>query len=287
MPTLKLLGVASKEVSSDDYKLWQLTAEHFAYDYTILGRDKAWNTFNTKITEFYQVLCTLDTDYVVLSDMTDLFFVAGPEVMISNFEKLAVDHIIGGEVLFSYLYDKYDKHKLQQYFKSKTTLPHCYPNGGFFMGKTKTLCTLFASMLNDTDDQAAYINYAYEHKNKYHIDYITALVANISHKDTKPCQNNTGSQYFSYNSKLQRYVNNITGTMPVAMHFPGKNYDTMFRLYNESMGPILGIQQAPRKNITLLMIIVFITLLLIFLIILYLIFNSYNTTNLVSKPIYS
>lgn len=279
---LKLLTIATSEIEEDRFKLWEKTAKYFNYDYTILARNVKWNTFNTKIKYFYEAMRKIDHEYVALTDSLDLFFCAGPDVLLKKFQELGQDHIIGGEIYFPYqnnINDKYDKHTLEQHFRSKTTLPHCYPNSGFIMGKRETLIEIYSQLLNDIDDQTAYINVSYERKYLNKIDAENNIIANITQSENKILDSKNVTKYLRYdpNPNTQNYTFVLSNAKPVMLHFPGGNYKTMYRLYNQSMGRILGEEKD--KNVKnndkyeydiVIMIFIYLIILIIFIIIIYL-----------------
>ena len=53
---IKVLAVATKEVNKLRYQKWEQSAKHFGYNYEIVGKDKKWNGFKTKIMSFVEKL---------------------------------------------------------------------------------------------------------------------------------------------------------------------------------------------------------------------------------------
>lgn len=224
---IKVLTVATKEISKMTYERWETTAIHFGYNYEILGREESWKGFGTKFKLYYKKLKTVTEPYTVLTDCTDLFFCGSSQELFDKFIRLNKDIIVGGEPEVWYRNGKQKIELLQSYFNKIKQSSQVYPNSGFIMGKTNILRNFLELYLDYKDDQAACFDAMYEDKAPITIDYNTTLVANIpGYKNQSEVLSN-----FTFDTNLKRYKNIKTGELPVIFHFPGNNKFVMQEFY--------------------------------------------------------
>ncbi|CAH6418210.1 Bacterial protein of unknown function (HtrL_YibB) [uncultured virus] len=227
-PNVKLLTVATKEIPEQLYYCWESTAKYYGYDYSVVGRDKRWAGFGTKIRIFYDALKTICTPYVVMTDCVDAFLTGSSDELYDKFLALEVDLIVGGEMQMYYPGGRNDSKSVRAYMDSIKESSQGYPNSGFLMGKTSEMLKLMELHLSYNDDQGACFDTIYNHKMPLAIDYKTDLVGNI------PGYLKNGAEaidYFEFDSTIGRYRNKTHGTLPVVLHFPGKNIRLMQTFY--------------------------------------------------------
>lgn len=219
-PYIKLLTVATKEIFDSSFQRWETTAKYYGYDYKILGRDKPWSGFGSKIGIYCEGLKDVTAPYVILTDCLDLFITGSSDELYEKFIRENKDIIVGGEMMMWYPKGKNDPSKIKEYFESIKESPQAYPNSGFIMGRTPDILKLMTLHLSHDDDQAACFDTIYENKLPVAIDYKTALVGNIPDYHGKM---DAALDYFEYDIVTGRYKNTLHGTTPVFLHFPGKN----------------------------------------------------------------
>lgn len=228
-PDIKLLTVATKEISPSSYERWETTARHYGYNYEILGRNESWKGFRTKTILYNQRVKTITEPYTILTDCLDLFFIGSSHEIFDKFIKSGKDVIIGGEMEIWYIKGKYDKHEIKSFFSTLANgNTQAYPNSGFIMGKTEVIRKLMEINVSHEDDQAACFETIYENKLPLSIDYDTSIIANVpNYKENyeKAVKN------FEFDDKLKRYRNKHSNELPVVLHFPGKNMQVMQEFY--------------------------------------------------------
>ena len=88
------------------------------------------------------------------------------------------------------------------------------------MGKRNKLLTLFRTICDRVDDQAAYMDYIYETRDpSIGLDYETKLFGNVPRYKA----NHPSYSYFEYDTVYKRFRNRETHHFPSVLHFPGKN----------------------------------------------------------------
>ena len=93
-----ILSVATKNIPDKKIDKWKKSLEYYGYSYKLVSRDKNWSGYNMKLQDINNKLEKLDTEIVVLSDSTDLFFTAPPNELLEKFKNSNKDIIIGGEM---------------------------------------------------------------------------------------------------------------------------------------------------------------------------------------------
>jgi len=245
-PNIKLLTVATKEFSSSSFQRWEKTAIHYGYNYEVIGRN--WTGYNNKIRIYYEKLKTVSEPYSILTDCIDLFFCGSSTELYNKFIHLNTDIVIGGERELNYHNDlKHDIIKIDTFFnnnnKDNKESRYIFPNSGFIMGKTEKLINLLEQNIDSEDDQKAYVDTMYENKMEIMIDYSTSLVANI------PNYQKEYDNQFQFDPIRGRYMNITNKEIPIALHFPGKNWHQMNDFYVLSQ-PDIVVQQSTVTNTT-------------------------------------
>lgn len=270
-PNIKLLTIASQEITNNLYYRWESTAKYYGYDYTVLGREQRWVGFNTKIKLYYDALKHLHTPYVVMTDCIDGFFTGSSYELNDKFLLLNTDLIIGAEMKMYYPGGKNNHQSVKEYFESIKQSPQIFPNSGFLMGRTSEMLKLMELHLSYKDDQVACFDTIYENKLPISLDYKTDLIGNV------PRYLGGGGteaiDYFEYDPDINRYRNKLHNTLPLFFHFPGKNMYVMQQFYSTTH-PNLVVKDTSAHNsgwIFLIILIVFI----IFLVILQFFRNNY------------
>ena len=225
---VKVLTVATKEVTPSVYERWEISAKHFGYNYELLGTKQAWKGFGTKIELYRERLQSVTEPYTLLCDCTDLFF-CGPAIeLLDKFTIAQKEIVVGGELELYYPNGKHHVHTIKSFFEANKKSPQCFPNSGFIFGKTHLVKKLMDLHLGYSDNQAACFDTIFENKMTLNIDYDTEFVGNIPNYKER---NSKAIHYFEF--KNGRYTNKISGATPIALHFPGKNWHTMHEFYSK------------------------------------------------------
>lgn len=239
-PNIKVLTIATREIVESSYERWETTARHYGYNYEILGRKEKWTGFGTKIRIFHEAVKSVTEPYVLLTDCTDLFFCGSSDELyhkfITNYISQNKDTVVGGEINLYYPGGKHDPSVIQTYFQNIKESPQALPNSGFIIGKTEQVLRLLTLHIDYKDDQVACIDTIYEGKFPLFIDYKTELVGNVPNYKAN---NSKSVGYFEYDSTLNRYKNKLHGTLPVVLHFPGKNWQVMQEFYTTTQSELV------------------------------------------------
>ena len=235
-PNVRLITVATKEVVSSSYARWEATAKYYGYNYDIVGRDESWGGFGTKLRLYHRQLLATSETYAILTDCTDVFFCASSTEAYDKFIASGHNIIVGGEGVMYYPNGHYDKHTIKQFFDSIKKSPQAYPNSGFIMGKTETLIELMKYKFDYKDDQAACFDNMYEHQVDMTVDYDTTLIGNVPMYQNEELSRG----YYEFDPITKRYRNKMSGEMPVALHFPGKNFHTMGEFFGISQSDLIS-----------------------------------------------
>lgn len=270
-PDLKMLTVATKEISESKYSRWKVSAKHFGYNYEVLGRDTAWEGFKTKIRLFKERLETVTEPYVALTDSTDIFFCGSSFETLEKFKSLNKDLIVGGEVNCYCPGVKPDFETMAEYFDKIRESEHRYPNSGLIMGKTELVLQLMTLHLGYHDDQTACFETIYNKRAQLDIDYQTKIVANIPSFKAVSSKNR-----FRFNEKNGRFQNIASLEYPPVMHFPGRYFSLMSEFYCLVFPPdklsATEVERARHNDTTALMWIV-LSLILLLIVILFFFLN--------------
>jgi hypothetical protein len=228
-PNLKLLTVATKEVTDAQFSYLKDSAEQLGYNYKILGRLEPWKGFNTKITEYYNELQNTTEVVSVLIDSTDVFMAGSATELYEKFIEMNKPLLVGGEIRPWYPGGKYDKTVVSDFFNNIKESEQCYPNSGFIIGYTNDLLNLMRLHLPHEDDQVACFDTIIENRAPLSIDYKTNLIGNIPYYQNCPL----ADSYFVFDTIAHRYKNVHNNTYPCIFHFPGKNYGSMKEFYRK------------------------------------------------------
>ena len=261
-PNIKLLTVATREIPENCYQLWESTAKYYGYDYSILGREERWSGFGTKIRVFYNALKTVGTPYVVMTDCVDAFFMGSSDELYDRFLAMDKDLIVGAEMQIYYPGGNKDINLVKEYFDkiNPDNYPQVYPNSGFLMGRTAAMLKLMELHLPYKDDQVACFDTIYDNKMNLAIDYKAELVGNIPKYRIGALE---AQEYFQYDSTLGRYKSVLHGSMPLLLHFPGKNLDIMRKFYAISHPELVIVESRGNLGWILLAVVFVLALLLI------------------------
>lgn len=255
---IKVLTVATKEISSSIYQRWETTAKHFGYNYEILGTKQSWKGFGTKIELFYERLQSITEPYTLLVDCTDVFFCGSANELLDKFINNKKKIIVGGELEIYYPKGKHHAHVIKAFFQSRQESLQCFPNSGFIFGETHLVKKLMELHLGYSDDQAACFDTIFENKMDLSIDYNTDFIGNIPNYKER---NNVGIDYFEF--KHGRYTNKVSGSNPIALHFPGKNWHTMHTFYSKCN--IMSIADPKTSNFVWIIFAIIVLVLIVFL----------------------
>lgn len=268
-PNIKLLTIATREVSRSAFERWESTAKYYGYNYEILGQSESWKGFNTKIRTYYDKLRVTTEPYTVLTDCTDVFFCGSSTELYDKFILSGEDIIIGGELEVYYPGGKHDKELIKAHFESFKQSAQAFPNSGFIMGKTNSLVKLMEIHLNYSDDQVACFDTIFENKANISIDYNTTLVGNVPNYHDKPASFRKAVDYFIFDSKIGRYKNVNNDETPVVLHFPGKNWQVMHEFYTVSQHDNINLQSANSSQTGWIFLAIIIAIIIIILFVIF------------------
>lgn len=235
---IKSLTIATKEISESAYQKWKDTAEYYGYDYEVLGRDEKWTGFHVKFHLYNEALKNVTAPYVLLTDSTDVFFCGSSDELYDKLTTGDKDLVTGGEMFFyapgskhtDKLYDNYYSKTLDDYFISIKESPQYLPNSGFLVGKTPLMLKLTELGIDYINDQGAVYDVIYDGTLPMVIDYKPDLIGNITNHCIQS-EKDRSLNYFQFDQTAKRFQSKLHGTYPVALHFPGKNFQVMNDLY--------------------------------------------------------
>lgn len=233
-PRVKSLTLATKEINPLAYAKWETTSDYYGYNYEIIGRNRPWKGFGTKIKAFHDRLQTVTEPYAVLTDATDLYFCGPAMELHDKFVKLGVDVIVSGEMNMYYPGGHYDHEVIRQFFEGIQESEQRFPNSGFIMGKTESLKKMLELHLEYSDDQGPCFDTIFENRHPLVVDYHTVLIGNVPNY---LMDGDRAMNYFKYDEKTRRYRNIYSNEAPVALHFPGRNFYVMKHFYATSGQP--------------------------------------------------
>lgn len=262
---LKAFTVVTKEIKESDFQAWVDTAKYYGYDYQVLGRDEKWNGWPYRTQKYLQALQEVQASHkvAILADGTDLFFCAAAEEAYRKFKQTGKDIIIGTENIIAYKESagRHTSYQIEEFFIQQCKSRFCFPNGGFIIGKIPALIKLMQLNLQSNDDQAGYMDLAYEEKIKYDLDESNTFIANLPNYHHYTARD---IGFWKWDAGKRRYYNPHTKQYPIALHFPGKNTNNQNLILNKVF-PLSGSQIKNRQNNLIywfLMIILFFILLL-------------------------
>jgi hypothetical protein len=256
-----VLSVATKNITDDKIEKWRKSLEYYGYPYKLLSRDKEWSGFNMKINDVLEELENIDTDVVVITDCTDLFFTAPSDELLQKFINSQKDVIIGGEMDLFYSKGKYPRNKVKGFLENRTNEKQKFPNGGFLIGKRPALIRLLDKVKDYKDDQAAYIDVIYTNALPdllIDVDSKSEYVGNLP-KYGWFGWNKKAFHMLKYDKDQKRIKNKQTNACPTALHFPGSFYEGSMNRYFKLSNPDIQVSYEPTpKNFTWIYILIFV-----------------------------
>lgn len=263
-PNIRVISTATREIRPEQYQKWLNSVRHYGYRYSLVGRDVKWDGFNSKIRCALRELDNVTEEYCMVTDCTDLFFVASSTETHDKLCKLDKQHsgaiFVGGEMYLHYKGDK-SKDIITEDLKQLGESKQCYPNSGCVMGRTSAVRDFFRSYQDYADDQAACIDNIVDHRMPMIVDYHTEIIGNVPNYAARHVYS---ENYFSYDSTIGRYYNKISGEYPVVFHFPGQYFGIMNTYYHDQkMLPKDMSTGAPLSGFFWLTIIIIIAIVLV------------------------
>jgi hypothetical protein len=162
------------------------TLVELGYDYHLLGTNKKWEGFTTKMKYFIQALKDLPLNQlVIVCDSYDVLFIEPPDVIIEKYNEKAKDKIVVGlENItrffcgFSTICDPEILTKCN--IKNKMFPAFVFPNAGFLMGPAGDLLKIYQFMSDHhyKDDQYSLFQYIMQNCSKMYFDYNLDFVFN-------------------------------------------------------------------------------------------------------------
>lgn len=203
----KIVTVATRHDPGLDILIESM--EKFGLDYVVLGRDKHWKGFGTKIILLEQYLKTVVPEYthVVFVDAYDVIFLSGIEEIEKKYANNWPDKIV-----FSAELNCWPCAELSDRYPPSDSLWR-YLNSGSYMGPIARLLDLFKEYppVFEMDDQLYFTKILLNQQSPIMLDTNCSLF-----QTTAFCYNN------EYGAEGARLVNNLTGTMPVVIHGNGR-----------------------------------------------------------------
>lgn len=234
-----VVGVETNPNNENTYNFVQ-TLINNDWDYEIIGINKPWKGFVSKIEYFEEYLKTLSPEkIVVLSDTRDVFCVRSPKHFINAFQKFQKPLLVSLEIFCQGQPDdsavKDSKNiwqcvPINQYWKHQTIKPTLrrYVNSGLIVGKTKDLLEHYnwIHTTNWKDDQAALGDYMNNFPDKVAAD-INADVLHTSGFGVNAAAA-TKNQWYDSPSFAE-----LTGKLNFFLHIPGAiNSKAQKKIYN-------------------------------------------------------
>lgn len=279
---LKLVTMISNAIPEKDFQRWIVTAEHFGYDYEIIGRDQKWGGWNARIRGYLKVCEESKHKVLCFTDSTDVFFAGPPSELLKKFKSLKVNLLIGAEEYIAYAGHE-DKNAIIRTLKEEHPEDkQIFPNGGMLIGYRENLIELFNTIINYKDDQAGYIDVKYKKLLPLETDRATRCFANIPNYGSKRVHT---SAHMQYDENKGRYRNVISGEYPPVMHFSGHN-DEINKFYNTLFPDKAfywnGISTSNNESMTGVIVLFFILLIIALLIFWYILVvkNDQHTKNI-------
>lgn len=209
---------------------WKMSLEKFGYSYAVLGLGEKWGGWKWRTQKYIEAVSRLQTEcLVVLTDATDVFFVAPPDQLLKSFLSYDSDVVVGAEHQCCTSWVRWNfnvKEAVLQFARKKN--PHTryiVPNGGFIMGYRTPLINALCGNLDQEDDQHGYLVNWLEHPDEpFKLDIFARCVANIVYDialfDTEDDERVELDYYKVRNGSV--YSTEREGG-PCVMHFPGGN----------------------------------------------------------------
>lgn len=229
-PHIKVIAVASREISDAALYPSQTSTRYFGYNHVIVGREDKWQGWKYRTMKYLQEARKSTEEVIILADSTDLIF-SGPSWEAYNkFKSCRKDVIIGVETYIAY-HDKKGQHnsyEIEEFFIKQCTSRFCFPNGGFVIGKKDAVIKLLEANQEAADDQAGYMDLAFMGKLKYDLDQDNTFIANLPnyrHFTSREVE------FWKWDDEKCRYYNPISHQYPIAIHFAGQNISTQNEMF--------------------------------------------------------
>lgn len=270
-PKVKVLSVVTCNIEEQQFKRWSDSLTYFGYNYEVLGRGECWRGWDYRTQTYLSHLkqLPLDVEIAILSDATDIIFVAPAIEAYQKFKQSKTDALIGTEYIIAYSNGKYDRYKIEDFFIKPCQTRFCFPNGGFVIGRVSKLIEILEKNKFSKDDQAGYMDLLYEDpKIGLDLDTKTNFIGNVPNLNTFTHHER---KFWKYDPLTNRYYNSVHGTYPIAFHFPGGNYRIMNEFHNQifpDANPVIPVKF--NNNWFWIIIVVIIAILVIILIVWYL-----------------
>ena len=245
---IKILSVCTDE--SPLLENWKMSLDIQGYDFNVLGIGEKWGGWPWRTRQYIKALSEHPIEQLfVLTDATDLFFIAPPNELLMSFKTYRADVVVGAEHQCCTGWPRWNGSiKEQIVVHAKNRNPHTryiVPNGGFIMGWRTPLLNALCANLQEEDDQHGYLVNWLEHPNVFKLDIYARLVANIV--DDLPFNNNEDDERIEtdfFEIINGRVTSTDTKSWPVALHFAGANSEA----YNAFGKAIYGLNFSEMKQ---------------------------------------
>lgn len=221
-----ILALTVNTRSSPNLEIWKKSAERYGYNYEVLGLGEKWGGWKWRTKKYIEAINIYKNfDIFILCDSDDLYFTGPCSEFLEKFIEMKSSIVIGVESNCCSVHLPSDEKKevintLFEIQNSKNIDSKYYtPNGGCIFGYQEAILDLLYKISDYDDDQYGYTLEYIKDNNIMKLDYYQNIVGNhlqLIFRD------------IIYDWEIgdnNRPYNVTTGTYPVIMHFPVKNYD--------------------------------------------------------------
>lgn len=227
---MELLVLSYANKHNRNYYNYKNSLKKFGYKFKILGKNKKWNGFNTKISAYYKYLIKLykynKNIIICITDCYDVLACNTPNRLLKKYNSYRDKLLFGCEsncLERNCIY-------ISRYWENKDNIPeNKYLNSGFILGNIELVLDVLKFTMNQytnngiDDDQLAMCYYGQQNPDKIVLDVSSSIISTV-HYDLLNYHVNTKGNV--YNIKTKQFCSFI--------HTPGMNSDFSYRL--DSLG---------------------------------------------------
>ena len=223
---VKILVLSVNTAPSPNLEIFKRSCKRYGYDYEILGLGEVWKGWQWRTQVYIDAIKDhYDIDIFILCDSDDLYFTGPCSEFFEKFLAFHSDVGIGTEDACGTGDDPAEIKKervktLKSIHISKKISSIYYGlNGGCIFGYRGSLLEILKINLREKDDQVGYTKLFINDTPLIAPDYYQRIVGNCAQR--LPLRE---SGVDEWKIKNDRVYNIKTGTYPVIMHYPGKNF---------------------------------------------------------------
>lgn len=229
---MELLVLSYANNHNRNYYNYKNSLKKFGYKFKILGKNKKWSGFNTKISAYYNYLIKLrkkfnsekSTNFIIcITDCYDVLACNTPNKLLKKYNLYYKD-----KLLFGCEPNCLERNciYISKYWNNKNNIPeNKYLNSGFILGNIDLVLDVLKFTVDQylqngiDDDQLSMCYYGQKNPDKIMLDVSSSIISTI-HYDLLDYEiNNKGNVY---NTKTKQFCSFI--------HTPGTNSDFSYRL---------------------------------------------------------